>query len=107
MKFQSRVEMARSYLRNFTCDKHGLEVDGEKQLIWPHINARIPGQTFRTRARDVLHSSAQVRNFACKLYPTGIAPRANMLVAARTTRDLIKLIIKKRRIHVTREILTA
>jgi len=46
------------------------------------------------RARDALHNSAQVGNSACKLYPTGIARRANML-AARETRDLIELIVKK------------
>lgn len=41
-------------------DEHGLEVDGEKQLIRPHINARIPGQTLCTRAHDLLHSPVQV-----------------------------------------------
>lgn len=98
MKFQSRVEMARSYLRNFMRDKHGLEVDGEKQLIRPHINARIPGQTFR--ARDALHSSAHVRT--CEISHVNCTQRASSRVRIRLSLrarrgDLIKLIIKKKK----------
>lgn len=77
-------------------DEHGLEVDGEKQLIRPHITARIPGQTFR--ARDASHSSTRVRVRNSRVY-VNCTQRASLpvLITAHKMRDLIKLIIRRKK----------